>query len=131
MTLGLPYNAPFQDAMQFYRYTQCYVQLSILIPYSVPDGYTIRLVFTSASYYVGTIYANIQQLNYTPTYDFSLGTGTLLISGTGPIVVGTTVTVTMMIYISTNSNFRINGYIDTASAISAFSSTSYLYEGLV
>lgn len=131
MTLGLPFNAPFQDAMQFYRYTECYVQLSIVIPYSLPEGYTIRLVFTSATYYVGTVYANIHKLAYTPVYDYSLGTSILLISGTGPIVVGTTVTVTMMIYINTNSNFRITGYIDTAAVISAFSSPAYLYEGLV
>lgn len=131
MTLGLPYDAPFQDAMQFYRYTNCMVQLKILIPYTVPDGYVIRLSFTSATIYDGTAYANIHKLEYTPVYDYSLGTSALLISGTGPIVVGTTVSITMMIYINTNSNFRINGYIDTSAIISSFSSSKYLYEGLV
>ena len=131
MTIGLPYNAPFQDAMQFYRYTQIYVQLSILIPYSVPEGYKLRLEFTSIYYYPGTVYININKLNYTPSYDFSLGQYKMIISGMGPIVVGTTLTVTMLVYINTNSNFRINGYIDTASTLSAFSSSSYLYQGLV
>ena len=87
--------------------------------------------FTSIYYYQGTVYINIQKQNYTPSYDFSLGQYKMIISGMGPIVVGTTLTLTMLVYINTNSNFRINAYIDSASALSTFTSPKYLYEGLV
>jgi len=43
MTLGLPYNAPFLGAMQFYQYTNEYIQISIQIPYAVPLGYVLRI----------------------------------------------------------------------------------------
>jgi hypothetical protein len=43
VTMGLPYDAPFQDAMQYYKYTQNYMQFSIQIPYTVPAGYSLRL----------------------------------------------------------------------------------------
>ncbi len=51
MTLGLPYNAPFLDAMRFYQNVNQYIQVSILIPYSVPVNYAICLQLTSATLY--------------------------------------------------------------------------------
>jgi hypothetical protein len=131
MALGLPYNAPFQGAMQFYQYSNNYIQLSIQIPYSVPEGYTIRIVLTSATFYEGTAYANFQSLTYTPVYDYSVTNTVLLISGMGPIVVGTTFTVTALIYLNTNSLFIVKSYLDTPAVIAAFSSSRYLYEGIV
>ena len=57
MSLGLPHNMPFQDAMQFYKDHNNYMQCKIEIPYSVPDGYTLRFRFTSSYIYSGTAYA--------------------------------------------------------------------------
>ena len=58
LSLGLPYNAPFQGAMQYYQNTNQYIQLSIQIPYSVPDAYSIRIDLASATFYTGSAYAN-------------------------------------------------------------------------
>lgn len=130
MTLGLPFDAPFQGPMQYYQYTSSYIQISIQIPYSVPDGYVIRIQFTSATIYAGTAYANFQSLNYTPIYNYAISSSVLVISGMGPITIGTTVVVTMMIYISTNNLFLVRSYIDTATVISAFTSSKYMFQGL-
>lgn len=49
----------------------------------------------------------------------------------GPIVIGTTIVVTLMIMITTNSLFAVNAYIDTPDIISSFVAASYLYQGIV
>lgn len=131
LTLGLPYNAPFQGAMKYYQNTNQYIQLSIQIPYSVPDGYSIRIKLTSAFFYAGTAYANFQSLNFTSIYNYAVANNILIISGFGPIVIGTTVIVTVMISITTNALFAVNTYIDTAYVVSSTTPNSYLYEGLV
>ena len=131
MTLSLPYNAPFLDAMRFYQNINQYIQVSILIPYAVPANYVICLQLTSAILYQGTAYANFQSLIYTPKYTYDLVNNKLIISGMGPIVIGTTIVVTLMIQITTNSLFAVNAYIDTPTIISAFTSSSYLYQGIV
>ena len=58
LTLGLPYDSPFMGAMQYYKYTNQYIKISIQLPYSVPDGYVIRVQMTSATIYSGTAYAD-------------------------------------------------------------------------
>ena len=107
MTLGLPYNAPFQDALQFYRYATNYLDISIQIPYSVPAGYSLRIKMTYCYMYQGTAYINIEGLDYTPTYDYSLGNTHLIISNMGPIVVGTTLKITLWMYINTHTSWRV------------------------
>ncbi len=47
----------------------------------------------------------------------------------GPIVIGTSVVITAMIYISTNSLFNVDAYIDTPTVIDTFTASSYLYQG--
>lgn len=131
MTLGLPYDAPFTDSMQYYQYNANYIQLSISIPYSIPADYKLRIVLTSATFYIGTAYININSATYTPVYDYSKGTTILVISNMGPIVVGTTVKIIALIYINTNNLFRVSAYIDTNSVIDTFAASSYLYQGLV
>lgn len=130
MTLGLPYDPPFQGPIQYYRTTNCYIQISIQIPYSVPDGYVLRIQFSNVTIYAGTAYANFQSLNYTPTYNYAISSSVLVISGMGPIVIGTTVIITMMVYINTNNLFPVKAYIDTASVISTFSASMYVFQGL-
>lgn len=131
LALGLPYNAPFQGAMQYYQNTNQYIQLSIQIPYSVPDGYAILIELTSATFYTGTAYANFQSLVYTPVYNYAVANNVLVITGMGPIVVGTTVTITLMLTITTNSLFGVKAKIDTAAVIAAYTATDYVYQGLV
>ena len=70
VTLGLPFNAPFQDAMQFYAYSYTMVQLSVTIPFAVPAGHVIRLVITNGYFYTGATYANFHSLAYTPRYEY-------------------------------------------------------------
>jgi hypothetical protein len=131
MNLGLPYDAPFLGAMQYYKYANQYIQISIQIPYTVPDGYIIRVQFTSASIYSGTAYANFESLIYTPLYDYSVSNAVLLISGMGPIVVGTNIILTLQIYISTHSIFNVRTYIDTPAAMATFTtSKTYVFQGL-
>lgn len=130
LTLGLPYSAPFQGPMQYYQNTNQYIQLSIQIPYSVPAGYAILIQLTSATFYTGTAYANFQTQAYTPLYNYAVANNILLISGMGPIVVGTTVVVTFMVTINTNSLFGVGAYIDTAAVIAAFTASNYVYYGL-
>jgi hypothetical protein len=48
----------------------------------------------------------------------------------GPIVVGTTVVVTVMVSITASGLFIVNSYIDTASIILT-TPTSYMYKGVV
>jgi len=131
MTLGLPYDAPFEGPMQYYINLEQFAQVKIVIPYSVPDGYSIRLVLSSAYFYQGTAYSNFQNLNYDPIYTYNIASTVLVISGMGPIVVGTTVTITFKFYIQTSSLFILKGYIDTNSVINTFTAASYMYYGLV
>ena len=49
----------------------------------------------------------------------------------GPIVVGTTLKMTVMVDLQNTATFRVSAYIDTPTIISAFSSSRYLYEGLI
>ena len=58
VNIGLPYDAPFQNSMNLYYQMWQFVQVKIAIPYSVPDGYSIRLDLTNAQFYSGTAYAN-------------------------------------------------------------------------
>ncbi len=134
MSLGLPYDAPFQDAMQYYQYKNNYIQISILIPYSVPSGYALKIKLNSAvaTFSLGSAYINIQTSSYTPVYQYdAVSSSYIVITGMGPIVIGTTLKVTANVYINTNSLFGVNTYIDTPEIISAFTSSSYLYQGLI
>lgn len=131
MTLGLTHNAPFQDAMQFYKYSTNYIQISIQVPYSIPDGYSLRLKLTSCTIYDGTVYANFHNISHTPRYDYSKGTSHHIISNFGPIIIGTTIQVTVNLYISTHTSFRVEAFIDKAAVIETFTASSYVYEGLV
>ena len=117
--------------MQFYRNHYNYIQLEIQIPYSIPEGYSLRLKLTSATFYAGTAYIYINSLVYTPTYDYSISSYYLVISNMGPIVVGTSLKLTVMVYIQNNPTWRVETFIDTPAILSAFSSSSYLYQGLV
>ena len=121
--MGLPYDAPYIGPMQYYQNTSHYVQ----IPYSVPDGYVLRIQFTNTNIYAGTAYANFQSLNYTPIYNYAVATNVLVISGFGPIVIGTTVVVNLMIAFYTANLFAIKAYIDTAAAITSFSASKYVF----
>ena len=125
--MGLPYDAPYIGPMQYYQNTSHYVQISIQIPYSVPDGYVLRIQFTNTNIYAGTAYANFQSLNYTPIYNYAVATNVLVISGFGPIVIGTTVVVNLMIVFYTGNLFAIKAYIDTAAAITSFSASKYVF----
>lgn len=127
--LGLPYNAPFQGPMNFYRNLWQYLQVSFTVPYSVPDGYSIRLQLLNAQVLAGSGYANFQSLVYTPVYTY--GTYFLIVSSMGPITVGTVVTINFEINIQTTSLFQVNAYIDTNAVITAFTATKYVYYGLV
>lgn len=92
LTIGLPYSAPFTGPMQFYQNINQFVQLQISIPYSVPDQYSIRIQLQNANMIAGTAYSSFQSLTYTPSYTYS--TSSLIISGMGPIVIGTVVSIT-------------------------------------
>ena len=107
MTVGLPYDAPFQDAMQFYYNADQYIQVKVQVPYSIPDGYSLRFKLTSCYMRQGTAYINFHSLSYTPRYDYSKGTRDLVVSNFGPIVVGTTFTLTFNIVIQSYTAFRI------------------------
>ena len=110
VSLGLPYDAPFQNSMNLYYQMWQFVQVKIAIPYSVPDGYSIRLDLTNAQFYSGTAYANFQSLSYNTTYTYS--TYTLTLSDFGPIPIGTVVSVVFQMYIQTLSLFPLKVYID-------------------
>jgi hypothetical protein len=129
LNFGLPYSAPIQGPMAFYQYLWQYVQLSITIPYSVPNGYSIRIQLLNAQVLPGSAYANFQSLNYTTAYTYS--TYYLILSSMGPIPVGTVVTINFEIYIQTTNLFQVNAYIDTNSVITTFTASKYVYYGLV
>lgn len=133
LTLGLPYNAPFQGPMQFYQNINQFIQLQINIPYSVPDGYSIRIKLNDADLLAGTAYSSFNSLTFDPIYTYFVTSApnSFVISGMGPILIGTTVTITFQIKITSSSLFRCTAYIDKQSIIEAFSSSSYLYEGLI
>lgn len=103
LTVGLPYSAPISGAMQFYQNINQFVQLQISIPYSVPDLYSIKIVLQNANMIAGTAYSSFQSLTYTPSYTYSAAA--LVISGMGPIVIGTVVSVTFQMKITTASLF--------------------------
>jgi hypothetical protein len=44
--------------MTLYYAMYQFVQVKIAIPYSVPEGYSIRLDLTNAQFYLGSAYAN-------------------------------------------------------------------------
>lgn len=129
LTVGLPYSAPMQGPMQFYQGINQFVQLQISIPYSVPDGYSIKITLLNANVLTGTAYSSFQSLTYTPTYAYT--SSSITISSMGPIPVGTVVSVTFQLAITTTNLFQINAYIDTSAVIAAFTASSYLYSGLV
>jgi hypothetical protein len=129
LNLGLPYSAPTQGPMQFYQNINQFVQLQISIPYSVPDQYSIKILLLNANMLSGTAYSNFQSLTYTPVYTYS--PTSLTISSMGPIPIGTMVTITFQITITTSNLFSVNAYIDTNSAITTFTAASYLYYGLI
>ena len=88
------------------------MKLKITIPYAIPTGYSLRLVLTSATFYTGVTYIDIHSSTYTPKYEYVSST-VLIISNMGPIIIGSTLSVTSLIHISTTSTFKINTYIDT------------------
>jgi hypothetical protein len=128
-TIGLPYGAPIQGPMNFYQNLWQYVQVSFTVPYSVPDGYSIRLQLLNALVLAGSGYANFQSLVYTPVYTY--GSYFLIVSSMGPITVGTVVKINLEINIQTTTLFHVNAYIDTNAVITAFTATKYVYYGLV
>lgn len=111
LTIGLPYNAILSAPMQFYQNINEFVQLQIAIPYSVPDGYSIKILLLNANMIAGTGYSNFQSLNYNPIYTYAPNSFT--ISSMGPIPIGTVVILTFQITITTTSLFQVNVYIDT------------------
>ena len=58
VSIGLPYSAPIHEAMQFYEWLYQYVTVTITIPYTVPDGYSIRIQLLNAQILQGSAYAN-------------------------------------------------------------------------
>jgi hypothetical protein len=129
LTLGLPYGAAMTGPMQFYQNINEFVQLQISIPYTVPDKYSIMIQLLNANVITGTAYSNFQSLTYTPIYGYT--SSSLSISSMGPIPIGTVVTITFQITITTTNLFQVNAYIDTAAVIAAFTASSYVYYGLV
>jgi hypothetical protein len=132
VSLGLPYNAPIQGPMNFYQGINQYVQVSVTIPYSVPDGYSIRIELTDAQVIQGSAYANFQSLTYTTVYSYN--SAYLVMSSMGPIPVGTVVIINLQVLFTSSSLAQFAVYIDTASVINAFSTpsgTNYLYYGLI
>lgn len=129
LSIGLPYSASMQGPMQFYQNINQFIQLQISIPYSVPDGYSIIVKLLNANMIIGTAYANFQSLTYTPIYSYTSDSFT--ISDMGPIPIGTVVTITFQIQITTTNLFKISAYIDTKAIISAFTASSYVYYGLI
>jgi hypothetical protein len=119
VTLGLPYSAPFLSSMQLYQNINQFIQLQISIPYSVPDGYSIRIKINDADLLAGTAYSSLNSLTYDPIYTYitTPSPASLIISGMGPIPIGTTVTITFQIKITTSSLFRCTAYIDKQSVI--------------
>ena len=83
------------------------------IPYTVPEAYSIRLQLISAYFLPGTAYSSFESLTYTPVYDYSANSNTIIISKMGPIITGTTVTLTFCFYVQTNTIFQIKAFIDT------------------
>lgn len=128
LNLGLPYSPTFGGPLQFYQNVNQFVQLQISIPYTVPDQYSILIQLSNANMISGTAYSNFQSLTYTPTYTYTANSFTILSMGSIPV--GTTVTVTFQITITTSSLFTVNAYIDTNSIIGA-GATTYIYQGLI
>lgn len=129
VNLGLPFNAPIEGPMDFYQGRWQYVQVSFTVPYSVPDGYSIRIQLLNAQVLSGSAYSNFQSLIYDPIYTYS--TYYLIVSSMGPITVGTAVTISFEINIQTTTLFQVKTYIDTNAVIKTFTATSYVYYGLV
>ena len=130
--LGLPYGAAFKGAMQYYQSVNQFIQVTMVIPsYSVPNGYSILLQLTSATFLPGSAYySGLNSLAYTPSYSY-VSANILIVTGMGPIVVGTTVAFNFKINIATSSLFNLQVYIDTAAVISSFTAPSYMYYGNV
>lgn len=118
--------------MQYYQGINQFIQLTMAIPkYSVPNGYSILLQLTSATFLPGSAYySGLNSLAYTPSYSY-VSNNILIVTGMGPIVVGTTLTFNFKINIATSSLFNLQVYIDTAAVISAFTAPSYMYYGNV
>jgi hypothetical protein len=132
LSIGLPYGAPFQGPMAFYQGLNQYVQLTFTIPYSVPNGYSIRVRLVAATIIQGTAYVNFQSLNYTTIYKY--GSDYVVMSSMGSITIGTVVSINFEINIASSSLFEVHTYIDTDSVISAFVSSvgsNYVYYGLI
>ncbi len=115
--------------MDFYQGRWQYVQVSFTVPYSVPDGYSIRIQLLNAQVLSGSAYSNFQSLIYDPIYTYS--TYYLIVSSMGPITVGTAVTISFEINIQTTTLFQVNVYIDTNAVIQTFTAAKYVYYGLV
>lgn len=128
LTIGLPYGATFEGPMQFYQNINQFVQLQISIPYSVPDGYSIKIQLLNANMITGTAYSSFQSLTYTPVYAYT--GNSLTISSMGPIPIGTVVTVSFQMTITTSNLFQVSAFIDTNAVITA-TATTYVYYGLV
>ena len=115
LALGLPNNAPFLGAMQFYyQLVNNMAQIKITIPYAVPDGYSIRIVPSLAQFYnsqYGQAYCNLQNMSFTPIYSYAQYA--IIISKFGPLSVGTVITCNFHLFIDTYSLFRVAAYIDT------------------
>jgi hypothetical protein len=119
VTLGLPFNAPFQGPMQLYQNINQFIQLQINIPYSIPDGYGIRIKVNDADLLAGTAYSSLNSLTYDPIYKYFVTSSpaSFTITGMGPIPIGTTVSITFQIKITSSSLFRCTAYIDKQSVI--------------
>ena len=99
MVMGLPNDAPKTGAMQFYyQRSHNMVQIKLTIPYSVPNGYSIRIVPTLAQFDIfGHAYCNIQSNVYTPVYSY--GQYFIIVTKFGPLIAGTVVTCNFHLYI--------------------------------
>jgi len=84
VSIGLPFDVPLVDSMTFYKNIYQYIKVRITIPYTVPQGYSIKILYTSGGGAVvnaGTAYANFQNLSYDPIYVY--GSNYIIISGMG------------------------------------------------
>jgi len=98
----------------------------ITIPYAVPNGYSIRIVPSLASYNIpGHAYCNLESNLYNPLYTYS--TSAIIVSRFGPLTLGTVITCNFNLYINTLALFRVATYIDTDVKITTFNSAKYLY----
>lgn len=82
----MPFGQQQLGSRVFFKNTYQYLRLDVLIPKTVPIGYSIRFVLTGGTVIEGTAYANFESLVYTPLYEY--GPTHFLIKNQGPMPIG-------------------------------------------